>query len=142
MWWHTPVIPALSRLRQEDQQVKVSLGYMQDLISKQNKKKEERRLRKRRRRRRKEEEEEVVVVVNGLNIPTKGKRLLDYLCFFFLSQGLTMSPRLILLLNFPSKTQQLWWLTPIIQENLSSKPARANSSRDPILKTPNTKKDW
>jgi hypothetical protein len=28
LWCHTPVIPALGRLRQEDQKSKVSLGYV------------------------------------------------------------------------------------------------------------------
>jgi hypothetical protein len=27
-WWHTPVIPALSSLRQEDLKFKASLGYI------------------------------------------------------------------------------------------------------------------
>jgi hypothetical protein len=28
MWWYTPVIPALRRMRQEDYQLKASLGYI------------------------------------------------------------------------------------------------------------------
>jgi hypothetical protein len=33
-WWHTPVIPALGRLRQEDREFKSSLGYIARLYSK------------------------------------------------------------------------------------------------------------
>jgi hypothetical protein len=28
MWWHMPVIPVLERLRQEDQEFDISLGYI------------------------------------------------------------------------------------------------------------------
>jgi hypothetical protein len=34
-WWFVPVIPAIRRLRQEDQQFKVSLGYTVRPVSKQ-----------------------------------------------------------------------------------------------------------
>lgn len=27
VWWHTPVIPALEKLRQEDHKLEASLGY-------------------------------------------------------------------------------------------------------------------
>jgi hypothetical protein len=29
VWWYTPVIPALRKLRQEDHKFKVSLGYIE-----------------------------------------------------------------------------------------------------------------
>jgi hypothetical protein len=28
MWWHTPIIPALGRMKQKDGQFKANLGYM------------------------------------------------------------------------------------------------------------------
>jgi hypothetical protein len=50
---------------------------------------------------------------------------------------------------FKTASCQVWWLTPVIpvtrgrdQEDHGSKPAPANSSRDPISKKPITKKGW
>jgi hypothetical protein len=39
VWWYTPVIPELRRLRQEDHKFKVSLGYIERLSQKKKKRK-------------------------------------------------------------------------------------------------------
>jgi hypothetical protein len=41
VWWSTPVIPALRRLRQEDNEFEDSLGYTKTICQKTNTKKKE-----------------------------------------------------------------------------------------------------
>jgi hypothetical protein len=38
-WWHTPIIPPLGRLRQEDQEFEASMGYIARHCLKKKKKK-------------------------------------------------------------------------------------------------------
>jgi hypothetical protein len=53
MWWHTPVITALRRLRQEDHEFEVSLGYVvKCCVNKKKRKEGERRERERRKKER------------------------------------------------------------------------------------------
>jgi hypothetical protein len=38
VWWYTPVIPALGKLRKEDHEFEASLGYIARAVSKKKKK--------------------------------------------------------------------------------------------------------
>jgi hypothetical protein len=68
--WHTPVVPALRRLRQEYQEFETSLGYIARYIFFCVKKERGRRRRRRkRRRRRREREREEEMIPNILRAP-------------------------------------------------------------------------
>jgi hypothetical protein len=63
--------------------------------------------------------------------------------------GLSHTSRLLLFIFKNHLGSGCRWLSPVIpatqeaeMKDSGSKPARANSSRDSILKTPNTEKGW